>query len=73
MPVYQYKCNGCSFTFELMVKVGERDDACVAPCSRCDSTVVRVPIPCAFVLKGEGWAKDGYTYPTKNALNREDV
>lgn len=34
MPVYEYRCNGCSATFELLRPMAERSVAAVCP--RCE-------------------------------------
>lgn len=71
--LYQYQCTKCSFTFEQMQPVADRDHPTLQACSRCRGEVKRLIVPCSFHLKGEGWAKDGYVNKTKVALERTDV
>jgi predicted nucleic acid-binding Zn ribbon protein len=55
MPLHKYVCNGCSISFEHHTRDG-------APlCPRCGKDAdKRVPAECTFVLRGLGWADDGY-------------
>lgn len=64
---YEYECQKCKRTFEVEQRITD------APLTRhpevfidfegvlCDGELKRlVSAPAAFVLKGKGWAKDGY-------------
>lgn len=73
MALYQYRCEGCRFTFEQMLSVEDRDKPTLVPCSKCDGVIKRMMSKSTFHLKGEGWAKDGYVNKTKVALERTDV
>lgn len=66
MAVFEYRCEKCSAEFEVEQPVGEpaRTDLF---CKRlngqghCYGTLRRqIPSSTNFVLKGRGWAKDGY-------------
>lgn len=58
MPVYQYKCEHCNITFEkLLEKVSDKKEAC----PKCSKKSQKIPAPMTFILKGSGWANDGYT------------
>jgi putative FmdB family regulatory protein len=58
MPIYEYRCNACSKTFEKIQKFS--DD----PITECEcgekGQVERLISQPAFHLKGGGWYKDGY-------------
>lgn len=60
MPTYVYACKKCDKTVELVQKMSER----VAP--KCDNPdcggeeMSSVIVGTSFVLKGHGWARDGY-------------
>ena len=58
MPIYEYRCNACSKTFEKLQKFSD------PPLTVCDcgeqGKVERLLSPPAFHLKGGGWYKDGY-------------
>jgi len=57
MPIYEYECQGCGETFEVMQKVSDP-----APESHsCGATEVRrVLSQTSFVLKGTGWYLTDY-------------
>jgi putative FmdB family regulatory protein len=40
MPIYEYRCDGCSEKFEVLTRFAERDTAQVCP--SCESTRTRV-------------------------------
>lgn len=40
MPIYEYRCEACDRTFELLTSFAERDRA--QPCPTCESTRTRV-------------------------------
>jgi len=57
MPVYDFECEcGRKRTeFFKLKKVPK-----TLPCSKCKKDMKRVISSTNFILKGEGWAKDGY-------------
>ncbi len=58
MPIYEYRCNGCDKTFEVIRKFS--DDA-IKECIHCSGEEVEKLISqSSFILKGGGWHKDGY-------------
>jgi len=59
MPTYVYRCKSCGYQVELVQKISEMK----APqCDKCSEEQPMETMLCAtsFVLKGPGWAKDGY-------------
>jgi len=75
MPIYEYKCQLCGFSFEVVQKV---DD--IAPnCKNmlvsgsleklCDGKCDKLISKSSFSLKGGGWYKDGYVKPDKSGKN----
>ena len=60
MPTYKYHCFKCEVSFE--VEHGIKEDPEVK-CAICESSehVIRLISRTSFVLKGKGWAKDGYS------------
>jgi putative FmdB family regulatory protein len=58
MPIYEYACDACEHSFELIQRMGApAPDACPA----CGEAQVRKLVSAtAFHLKGSGWYKDGY-------------
>ena len=55
MPVYEFKCQ-CGLVTERLVKIGVEE----IKCPKCGGKAKRIISLCSFVLKGKGWAKDGY-------------
>ena len=71
MPIYEYKCQVCGYSFEMVQKIS-------APTPECENTVVSGSVErlcggrckkliskSSFSLKGGGWFKDGYIKPKK--------
>jgi putative FmdB family regulatory protein len=51
MPIYEYRCEGCSGKFEVLTRFAERDAAQVCP--TCESTKTRVLVS-SFAYAGGG-------------------
>lgn len=65
MPLFTYECKDCSFIFEELIRNNEEK---VIQCLECKSlNVVQYIGKSSFILKGGGWAKDGYSKPPENA------
>lgn len=63
MPTYVYECPECKTPTEIQTYLEERDET-VVTCEHKDGKIyrkVRVIAPTSFILKGRGWAKDGYS------------
>lgn len=58
MPIYEYLCHDCSYTFEL--KQSMKDEA-VATCSKCGKSVGRIISAPAIMFKGSGWYITDYS------------
>ena len=53
MPIYEYACPDCGYTYDHMQKLA---DAPIAACPKCASTKYYKKISAAgFALKGTGW------------------
>jgi putative FmdB family regulatory protein len=58
MPIYEYRCNDCKATFEVIQKFS--DDP-IKKCIHCSGAKIKKLIShSSFVLKGGGWFQDGY-------------
>jgi putative FmdB family regulatory protein len=57
MPVYEYRCSGCSNQFELRQKFS---DPPASTCPSCGAPVEKLISQTAFTLKGGGWFSEGY-------------
>ncbi|MCS6291854.1 MAG: zinc ribbon domain-containing protein [Nitrospira sp.] len=58
MPIYEYLCHDCSYTFEL--KQSMKDEA-VATCAKCGKSVSRIISAPAIMFKGSGWYITDYS------------
>lgn len=66
MPTYVYECPNCFRQKEISRSIDERDDILI--CQECSLgmevfkwVMKRIIAPTSFILKGPGWAKDGYS------------
>ena len=67
MPIYEYRCEDCKKTFEVIQKFS--DDP-IEKCAHCSGAKVEKLISqSSFVLKGGGWYQDGYS----NSKERKDT
>jgi putative FmdB family regulatory protein len=60
MPIYEYRCTGCSEEFEVKSSFNEKSNVV---CPVCDAQVSRVFSPALIVYKGSGF------YTTDNRKN----
>ncbi len=59
MPIYEYRCNGCSDEFEMNRKIS---DPPLTACPKCgEDKVEKLISRSSFSLKGAGWYSDGYS------------
>jgi len=71
MPTYDYQCKTCDNVFEIDQSI--KDDKLIEfLCPICNSNqpVVRIITSMNFVLKGRGWAADGYVDTYKQTLDQ---
>lgn len=59
MPIYEYTCGKCGVVFERWSKQ-IRDGDWTEFCTECGGVGKHIISPSSFVLKGEGWYRDGY-------------
>jgi len=57
MPIYEYRCANCGHVFEKRVKLNAPSPDC-PQCEGKDTN--KLVSSSSFVLKGEGWYRDGY-------------
>jgi putative FmdB family regulatory protein len=63
MPIYEYKCGGCSHEVEKLTKFNAK-----APwCEKCATPMEKKISKGSFSLKGGGWYADGYSAPSPTA------
>ncbi|ALA58467.1 FmdB family zinc ribbon protein [Nitrospira moscoviensis] len=58
MPIYEYACQDCAYTFELKQSIKEEP---VAVCARCGKSVTRIISAPAIMFKGSGWYITDYS------------
>lgn len=69
MPVYEYQCKDCGYTFEVDQRIV---DPPLNSCQMCDGAVERLISRCSFVLKGNGWyATEHPSTDRKNGIAKE--
>lgn len=75
MPTYQYKCEFCDFEFEQIKPMSKSDES--EGCPQCGSECRKIITGgSGFLLKGDGWFRDGYSDPIKvkeTSKNKEIV
>jgi len=65
MPIYEYLCNNCNERVEHFL-ISSKDTE-PAECPKCNGkSLERIISRTNFELKGECWAKDGYTHKDRN-------
>ena len=61
MPTYAYECPKCHAEMELVRSMTDESPGPLCCQEGCNGeTMVRVLSTSSFVLKGSGWARDGY-------------
>ena len=59
MPLYTYECKKCHELIEDYYQLITEKD--LTRCPACGGTLVKIMSKCSFALKGNRWAKDGYS------------
>lgn len=57
MPIYEYECMNCGYSFEKLQKFS---DAAVSSCPKCGGPVKKLVSHTSFQLKGSGWYLTDY-------------
>lgn len=62
MPIYEYECKTCGKRVEVEQRITAEPLTTHRECAEtpCDGDVKRLITRTSFILKGRGWAKDGY-------------
>jgi putative FmdB family regulatory protein len=74
LPIYEYKCEGCGETFEVIQKFADEP---VAVHEKCGGHVHRLMSAPSFQFKGSGWyvtdyAKGSGSVPAKGESHKDD-
>lgn len=70
MPIYEYRCEECYHTFELLEGFGAGP---VKRCGKCGGEARRVISTSSFILKGSGWYLTDYARKEKGNGKDRDV
>jgi putative FmdB family regulatory protein len=69
LPIYEYRCEACGHTFEVMQKF---TDTAIEACEVCGGHVVRVFHPVAIHFRGSGFYTTDYGRSSKAARAGRD-
>lgn len=58
MPIYEYRCNDCGHTFDVIQKVS---DPPITACTKCSGPTNKVISPAGLMFKGSGWYITDYS------------
>lgn len=68
MPLYDIQCT-CGNKQEILLKLDQKTPLC----PKCGHQMKKMMSATTFILKGSGWAKDGYRlHKTKNTKGKEN-
>ncbi len=71
MPTYDYKCNDCSFTFEMFQPITSEP---IKACPKCNGKVKRLVGPgLGPIFKGKGFYQTDYKSASSGAKEKESV
>ena len=63
MPIYEYKCEKCNKTFEVLQKINSEP---LKKCIYCGGNVKKMISISSFQLKGKGWYETDYKNKNSN-------
>jgi len=70
MPIYEYRCSACGWTFDSMQKMSE---APLTRCPECGAEALKKLIsPTAFRLKGGGWYETDFKTGSRKNVAQGD-
>lgn len=65
MPIYEYSCQSCGKTIDVLQKISDPTPAACTACGA-EGSLSRVVSRSSFVLKGGGWYSDLYSSTKKD-------
>ena len=66
MPIYEYKCDLCNGLWEEIQKFSDDPLTVCKSCEKEGGVHKLIPGQMNFILKGDGWYKDGYSSSKEN-------
>ncbi|OGW60797.1 MAG: hypothetical protein A2Y48_07320 [Nitrospirae bacterium RIFCSPLOW2_12_42_9] len=67
MPIYEYRCESCGHTFEVIQKV---NDPPIKSCTKCSGPTNKVISAAGLMFKGSGWYINDYSSKGKPAAEQ---
>ncbi|HEX8704978.1 MAG TPA: zinc ribbon domain-containing protein [Myxococcaceae bacterium] len=71
MPIYEYACQSCGKTIDVLQKVSDPTPAACTACGA-EGSLSKVVSRSSFVLKGGGWYSDLYSSTKKDSASSSD-
>jgi len=68
MPIYEYSCQSCGKTIDVLQKISDPTPAACTACGA-EGSLSRVVSRSSFVLKGGGWYSDLYSSTKKDGAS----
>ena len=69
MPIYEYKCDLCNGLWEEIQKFSDDPITVCKSCEKEGGVHRLLPGQMNFILKGDGWYKDGYSSSKESKEN----
>lgn len=69
MPTYEYRCNSCEEITEIFHGMNEEPRKVCPECG--ENALTRIIGTPDWILKGQGWARDGYSNSTKSRYDKK--
>ncbi len=70
MPIYEYRCDNCGMTTEIIQKISDQP---LTKCKKCSKQLRKQISPPAIIFKGSGWYVTDYpTKDRKEGLKKEN-
>jgi putative FmdB family regulatory protein len=66
MPLYEYRCNKCNKSFEVLQKINAEP---LTTCLYCQGDVEKLISKSSFQLKGNGWYRTDYAKQSTENTN----
>jgi len=60
MPIYEYECKKCKHVKEIVMRIVDEPPRTMV-CPKCKGEMKKIISQTSFILKGRGWADDGYS------------
>jgi putative FmdB family regulatory protein len=71
MPIYEYSCQSCGKTIDVLQKISDPTPAACTACGA-EGSLSKVVSRSSFVLKGGGWYSDLYSSTKKDSSSGSD-